>query len=409
MSTTHTRHRSGFAALADRRFAALFVAHAVSNLGDWLAFMALYQRVALEWRAGPALVGALGAAYLAPLALVAPFAGVAVDRTPLRRVLIGADLGRALIVLGLATAHHPAVLCALLFALQSLGCFFNPAQTAAVARLIPAAQLLGANALTTQAAHASKILGPALAGLLVGAFGATSCFVADAISFAASGLLLGVLPALAPLAVPAGPRPAFARELRTGFETIADHPWLRRTVATALAGVGAMGAWLALFGPLARDRWQADARWTGFLVSSLGAGAVCGAAAAVALARRYGAMRLLHAALYGLAAALAGGALAASRASALGASATIGMALGVILVCATTLLQTHTPPAFLGRVSSVAIAAVGLAEAVCAVAAGGAARLAPASSVVLGSAAVLLVLALGFSLRTVPAAGAAKP
>ncbi len=71
------------------------------------------------------------------------------------------------------------------------------------------------------------------------------------------------------------------------------------------------------------------------------------------------------------------------------------MVLGVILVCATTLLQTHTPPAVLGRVSSVALAAVGLAEAMCAVAAGGAARVVPASSVVLGSAALLFVLAAG--------------
>jgi len=400
-------HRSGFAALADRRFAVLFGAHAVSNLGDWLAFMALYQRVALEWQAGPALVGALGAAYLAPLALVAPFAGVVVDHTPLRRILIGADLGRALLVLGLATAHHPAALCGLLFALQSLGCFFNPAQTAAVARLIPADQLLGANALTTQAAHVSKILGPAIAGVLVAAFGATSCFVADAVSFAASGLFLCLLPALAPIAARVESRPKLGRELRTGIETIVHHPGLRRTVAAALAGVGSMGAWLALFGPMARDRWQADARWTGFLVSSLGAGAVCGAAAAVVLARRHGAMHVLQASLYGLAAALVAGALAASRTQAVGASVAIGIVLGVILVCATTLLQTHTPPAVLGRVSSVALAAVGLAEAMCAVAAGGAARVVPASSVLLAAAGLLLVLALGLSLRRVRTAAAA--
>jgi len=401
MTSAPTSRRPGFTALRDRRFVALFAAHAVSNLGDWLAFMALYQRVALEWRAGPATLGVLGAAYLAPLALVAPMAGVVVDRSPLRRVLIATDLGRAALVLGLAATHNLATMCVLLFGLQALGCFFNPAQSAAVARLVPAANLLGANALTTQAAHLSKILGPAIAGLLVGAFGAGSCFVADAASFAASGLVLWTLPALPPLGPKTAGRTSLAAELRTGVQLLLQTPELRRTVAAALAGVGAMGVWLAVFGPLARDRWHADARWTGFLVSCLGAGAVCGAATAVGLARQHRPMVLLHAALFGLAVALAAAAFAGSRLGAIATSAAIGMALGVILVCATTLLQTHTPAAALGRVSSVAIAAVGLAETVCALVAGGAARFAAASSVLLVAAGVLmmLALALGLALR----------
>lgn len=394
MAVADAPRRPGFMALRNRRFVALFGAHAVSNLGDWLAFMALYQRVAFEWHAGPATVGVLAAAYLAPLAVVAPFAGVVVDRAPLRRVLIAADLGRALVVVGLAITRDPVALCALLFLLQALGCFFNPAQTAAVARLVPAADLLGANALTTQAAHASKILGPALAGVLVATFGATSCFVVDAVSFAVSGLLLWTLPALPPVAPPSPHRMPLRAELRTGMRLIHSTPALRRTVTAAVAGVGAMGVWLAVFGPMARDRWQADARWTGFLVSALGAGAVCGAAATVGLARRRGAMALLHSALFGCALALAAGAFAASRTAAMATNAAIGVFLGMMLVCATTLLQAHTPTASLGRVSSAAIAAVGLTEALCAVAAGGALRFTGATNVVLAAASVLLILAL---------------
>jgi len=112
-------------------FRALFTAHLVSNLGDWLAFLALFSLAAIEWQASATRIALLAVAYIVPLALVAPFAGVFVDRWELRRILIASDLARAALVTAMTFAPNHAMLCVLLFLHQSCGCFFNPACKAA--------------------------------------------------------------------------------------------------------------------------------------------------------------------------------------------------------------------------------------------------------------------------------------
>ncbi len=68
------------------RLRALFVAHFVSTLGDWLVFLALFSLTAFQWHAGVLGVSLLSIAYMLPTALVAPLAGVFVDRWDLRRI-----------------------------------------------------------------------------------------------------------------------------------------------------------------------------------------------------------------------------------------------------------------------------------------------------------------------------------
>jgi hypothetical protein len=358
-----TRHE--FAALlGDRWIAALAGAHLVSNLGDWLAFLALYELVALDRGAGPVATSLLGLAYVLPLALVGPAAGVVVDRSPPRRVLVASDLLRAMLVLGMAATRSLPALAVLLFAHQCVGRFFDPAQQAVLPRLAGGSRLLAANALVHGAGHAAKLAGPAVAGVLVAAFGARACFVADAASFALSGAALATLPALAP----AAPRGGLAwsglrADLRRGLAALWGTAAVRDAAARAAFVMMALGGYVAVLPVHARDRLGAGAAATGALLSVLGAGALAGALASPAVGRRFPAPDVMRCGSLVVAAGLA--ALAVARAPVVAGAGTflVGLGAACVLVPAHAVLQRATPPALLGRVAASAVAAIGLLQA----------------------------------------------
>ena len=172
----------------NRPLRGLLLAHFASNFGDWLAFMAMFSLAALQWHTDVLGIGFLAIAYLLPFAVIAPLAGVFVDRWELRRLLIVSDLLRAGIVCLMAFANDLAILCGLLFLHQSVSTFFNPAQHAAIPRLVTREDILPANALSTQASHATKILGPGIGGILVATLGTRGCLLLDAATFLISAL-----------------------------------------------------------------------------------------------------------------------------------------------------------------------------------------------------------------------------
>ena len=361
------------ALLGDRRFAALFGAHLVSNLGDWLAFLALFGLAALEWRASATRVGLLAVAYVLPLVGVAPFAGVLVDRWDLRKVLVASDMARAVLVLAMAFAPGYAALCALLFLHQAAGCFFNPAQSAALPRFVPRPRLLSANALTSSAGHAAKLLGPAVAGLLVAALGPRGCFLADSASFVVSALALSTLPAMpgGRRTTGAGTGPArragsawaaVRADLGEGFEFLRRAPRLRRAVGAVAWTMVAVGGFIAILAVYARDVLGAGPRTLGFLLSSLGVGAVAGALAVAHFGRGRSRQMAIGMGMFLGAIALAILAANPDLRSVAGGVLLLGAAAAVSIVPAQALLQEETPGALLGRVTSVAVAGIGLVQ-----------------------------------------------
>lgn len=408
--------------LRERCFRALFAAHLVSNLGDWLAFLALYGLVGLAWRAGAMRISLLAIAYVLPLVCVAPLAGVFVDRWALRRVLVGSDLARAAILVAMAYTPNFGVLCALLFLQQSLGSFFNPAQGAALPRLVPREQLLAANALTNGAAQLSKLLGPGVAGLLVAAFGPRGCFLADAASFALSAAWLVTLPAL-PAIARAAPAGSLARteangptaamplaggavashssvrgvwaEMREGWGFVRRTPSVQRVALLLIAAMIALGAFIAVIGVHARDVLGMQARGMGFLLSTAGIGAVAGALLVAHLPATAGRLRTIAAGMLLGGVALAVLAWSHDRLWAFAGVFAVGFATAATLVPAHTLVQETTPHALLGRVMSSIVAGVGLAQGVSMAVAGtlathaGTRIVLAANAIVMGGAAVV--------------------
>lgn len=375
--------------MRDRSFRALFAAHVVSNLGDWLAFLALFSMAALEWRTGVLGVSFLAISFALPMLLVAPVAGVFVDRWDLRRVLVLADLLRAGLVLLMTVAPGVPALCGLLFLQQSISSFFNPAQGAALPRLVPRQHLLAANALNVQGAHLTRVLGPGLAGLLVAALGARGCFYADAASFALSAVLLATLPSL-----PSAHRPGRrARDVWGDLREAVHFLWgarrLRRAVAMVSLTMMSLGAFMALVAVYARDQLGAGSRSMGILVSSIGLGTIAGAGIVLHTGRRWGKTPSMLAGMLLLGPAMAGLARSDEVLPALACAVLLGAAAGAVLVPAQALVQEETPHALMGRVQSSATALISLTQVASMGIAGPAARLAGVPRL-LGGAAVLL-------------------
>jgi MFS family permease len=240
--------RSGV--LASRDFRLLFAGRCVSLLGDG-AFL-----VALAWQAytlsgTPSALSLLGIAMTVPLIALLLFGGVISDRRSRRRVMLTADLLRALVlallgalaVSGELRLWQMMVMVAIYGAAQA---FFDPASDAILPELLPTHQLGEANALEQVVRPlALRLAGPAIGGVLVGALGAGSAFLADGATFLASAAALWSMSSGDPAARAYARAPARAAlgELREGWSYVRRHVWLWGTLASA--GV----AYLLFMGP----------------------------------------------------------------------------------------------------------------------------------------------------------------
>jgi MFS family permease len=356
-SSLHSLSRSLW---SNRAFRGLLLAHFASNFGDWLAFIALFNLVALQWRVDVLGIGLLTASYLLPFALIAPFAGVFVDRWELRRLLIASDVLRCGIVCLMLWANDLAVLCGLIFLHQSVSTFFNPAQHAAIPRLVERSHLLAANAWSTQASHATKVLGPGVAGVLVAALGTRGCLLIDAATFLVSAGLLLALPRL-PAPVAERPSASVSGDLRAALRWLRQDRRLRIVLASLLLSIAGLGAFLVSLPVHVRDVLQLGPRGMGALLSALGAGTLLGAAALLSLGGR-DRPRLLRIGGIVLGIGLAGFALTTQAVTAAALLVVVGLGTAAIVVPAHTILQEDTPDDLRGRVISVSLAGLALAQ-----------------------------------------------
>ena len=191
---SHSDDSTGYIALirGNANFRSLWSGQIVSLLGDWFNLIASASLVAELTESGLAVGGLFVVRMLAPF-MVSPMAGVAADRYSRKRLLILADLGRAITVLGfllVRDAQHVWLLFALTAVQLAISGFFFPARNAILPDIVSQGQLGTANALSSATWSVMLALGAALGGVVAGGWGIYPAFVIDAFSFLFSALLI---------------------------------------------------------------------------------------------------------------------------------------------------------------------------------------------------------------------------
>ena len=340
---------------ASRDLRLLVLGNVVSGLGTQAALVALpYQ---LYVQTGSAfLTGLLGAVELVPLITLALVGGALADRFDRRRLLLLDQIAlvacaAALAALAFAPGDPPVpVLYVLGGLLAGFGAVQNVTRSAIVPNLVDPARLRSALALNFGLFQLTLVVGPALGGLLIGAFGVGAAYAVDAVScFAMVGALVGMSPQ-----PPAGDgaHAPMTRSIAEGLRFVRRNEALMGSFAIDLMAM-TFGMPRALFPVLSVSVYHAGAEGTGLLFAAVSVGATVAALTTGWLehARRLGLIVVWAVAVWGAAIALAG--LAGSLALAAVLLAIAGAADSVSAVCRSTINQTVTPDAMRGRMSSV--------------------------------------------------------
>jgi predicted MFS family arabinose efflux permease len=259
---------------ADREYASMWLAHVLSLAGDQLARVALTALIYERTRSGFAASAAY-AVTLIPWLLGGPLLSGLGDRFPRRAVMIGCDLGSAVLVALMAVPGVPlAVLCGLLFAATLLAPPFAASRSALVRDLFPDDDRYGrATAVTQVTIQGSHAAGFAAGGLLAAALGPRPALLADAATFLLSAAVVRLGVAARPAAAGAQ-RPSFLAGIRAGARTVFGIPRLRAIVLlTWLAALHIAPA--GVVAPYAAARGGGPAA-IGLLLASIAVGTAAG-------------------------------------------------------------------------------------------------------------------------------------
>jgi len=265
-------------------FRLLIASLAVSSVGDWLYNVALLALV-YERTGSATWVSLTTAARVMPVVLLGPIGGVLADRYDRRRLMIGADVIRAglMVALGLvAAAGLPILLApALAGAATAASVVYPPCVAACTARFVSGEELQRANALRSGIGQAAIVLGPALGALVMVVAGVSAAILLNALTFILSALAVGVIRGGDRFAPPAragdGELPSVLAEIRTGARALRGAPVAVRLVAADVLGsavYGLLTVTLVLIGP----KVGAGAGGYGLLLGGFGVGGVIGAA-----------------------------------------------------------------------------------------------------------------------------------
>ena len=345
-----------------RDFALVWSAALVSNIGSWMQTVAVGVLVtALTDQAR--WTGLVAAAAFLPIGLLSPVGGAMADRVDRRRWLLATTVGEtafaALLAVLVATGHAtPLAVTLVVLAGGCMTALGFPAYQAILPDLVEREELLGAMSLGSAQYNLGRVVGPALAGLVLAVGSYTWAFTLNALSFAA------VIVALAFVRLPP-PSPdleagTLRRRIATGARAALGEPGCRLAIATIAVTALLLSPFIALIPAVALKLFDAGDTGTSVLVTAQGVGAVAGALAMAPLARRFGRRRVLLVdlavlplvvVLYGLAPNLA---LAAAALVALG-GAYIGVLSGL-----GTVVQLRAPAAYRARILSLYMVALGM-------------------------------------------------
>jgi DHA3 family macrolide efflux protein-like MFS transporter len=342
-------------------FRTLWLAQFVSIFGDFLALFGVISLVTFSWHGSAVQVTAVIIAYMLPVAVVGPIAGVFVDHWNVKRLMIASDLIRAGLILLLVFAHSVPHIAAIFIVLSSVSSFFAPAQSVALRTIVPTEGLLAANALMAQAFYIVRLLSPAAAGLLVFWLTEKACFYLDICSFIFSAVMISRL-AIRPVRVASEKTvKSLTGDFLAGNKFIFTHAGLAFVFIAMVVAMFVMSSFSPLISIYIRDTLHAGSFMFGLISAMVGVGMIVGTQFVSRLVHRSRAHVVLSGLFsLGMAAALLG-AFRSVPVAALG-TFTLGFAIAFVWVPAQTMSQQETPPPMVGRVSSTFMSLISISQ-----------------------------------------------
>ena len=341
-----------FGALAHRNFRLFFLGQGVSLIGTWMQNVAQGWLV-LELTNSPFYVGLVSALGSLGVLLLTIYAGVVVDRTNKHRLVIltqtlsmfPAFALAALVWSRTVAVWHVAALAAFLGIVNA---FDIPARQAFIVDLVGKEDLMNAIALNSSAFNAARVIGPAVAGVLIGVLGVGACFCFNGVSY------LAVITGLVAMRLPPYARGPRAGSAWTGLsEAVAFLRGDRRisTIVVLMAVFSIFGfSYLVMMPVFARQVLHRGAAGYGLMMTAVGVGALSGALAVASLDRRIrkGPTFIAAGATFGL--LLVAFALSTSYLVSVALLALTGGAMIVNNALANTMIQEIVPDRLRGRV-----------------------------------------------------------
>ena len=276
--------------IRSRTYFPLWLGQLLSNFGDTLHYIALVVLVFRLSGQGLAVAGVV-ATEIVPVLLLAPVAGVIIDRFSRKAVLIGADLLRAVLVASLIWPQGVGHAYLVAAGLAAGNTFFNPAFQAVIPALTTADQRLSANSVAWSTGRLVQILASAVAGGLIALIGTGPAFALNAASFVASALLIGGL-AIPAHAGQVGAGSAvglgrYFRDARDGLGFALRDRFVSRLLLVQAVASFAVGGTGALLVVLAERHLRLAPSGFAWLIGAIGAGALLGPLIPNTLARDY--------------------------------------------------------------------------------------------------------------------------
>jgi MFS family permease len=340
-------------ALKHRNFQLFFGGQLISLIGTWM------QSVAQAWLVyrithSSLLLGAVGFAGQIPILLAAPLGGIVADRYNRHRVVIGTQIASmilAFILAGLTLTHITIpeifVLAALLGVVNG---FDVPGRQSFLVEMVGREDLMNAIALNSSMFNGARIIGPAIAGILVARIGEGWCFFANAVSYIAVIISLLMMQVAPRVHRSAGSPVAHILE---GFRFV-RHTAPIRAILLLLGLVSLVAMPYTVLMPIFADRiLHGGARGLGILMGATGVGALLGALTLATRTAVHGLGRWVTFACAGFAITLIAFSLSRNFWLSAALLVPVGFCMMLQMSSSNTLIQAMVPDHLRGRVMSV--------------------------------------------------------
>jgi predicted MFS family arabinose efflux permease len=338
-------------------FAILWTGAFVSNVGTWMESVAV--GILVTHATGEAIwTGLVAAAGFVPVAVLAPVGGALADRVPRRQLLIVTSsiqtvLASVLTLLAATGRPGPGIVTLIVFGAGCVQAIGFPAYQAVLPDLVPHDEIVSAVALSSAQWNLGRIVGPALAGLVIELGGYEWAFAFNTLSF------LAVIFAVVQLHLPppaGSDRYSIFASVRQGFDYARRDPGLRVVIAYMAVNSLFAAPFIGLVAYMGEKVFDGG---TAVLVTAQGIGAVAMALSLSALAHRFGNARVLAGVLWGLPPALVVYAVMPTIALSAIAIFVVGFLYLGALSSFTSIAQLRAPAEVRGRVMGLLMVLLG--------------------------------------------------